>query len=112
MSQAISEIAGARKLSGNASVAVLTRLWLDGPLRPRDLAQTTAMSSGGTTKVIDRLDRHGLVKRDNAEVNDGRGVVVALSPKGERIAEAILEAVGPVMFELSDDIDSYRRAID
>jgi len=45
-------------------------------------------ASGTTSFRIDRLESRGLVRRI-ADPNDGRGVIVALSAAGLRLADAV-----------------------
>lgn len=52
-------------LMGNALVAIILSVWRSGPKRPVELV---GMTSGGTTKVIDRLADAGLVSKSE----DGR----------------------------------------
>lgn len=59
-------------------------------LTPTALSRAMMISSGGTTKRLDRLESRGLVARSD-DPNDRRGVVVALTPKGVRLVD---EAVG------------------
>jgi len=55
-------------------------------LSPTRLAEMVVRTTGGMTKSIDRLERQGLVRR-RPDPADGRGVLVALTPKGRRTAE-------------------------
>jgi DNA-binding MarR family transcriptional regulator len=56
------------------------------PLSPSRLADLVVLTTGGMTKVIDRLERLALVRR-LPDPNDGRGVLVALTPKGRRTCD-------------------------
>lgn len=49
-------------------------------LRMSDLADQTALSTSGITRVIDRLERDQLVQRETC-VNDRRGFWAALTPE-------------------------------
>ena len=53
---------------------------------PGELAEHTMVTTGGMTKRIDRLERAGLVTRRASE-RDGRGRVVALTPKGRDVID-------------------------
>jgi DNA-binding MarR family transcriptional regulator len=56
-----------------------------------ELADFTMVTTGAMTKRIDRLERAGLVTRRTSE-HDGRGRVIALTPKGrELIDQAVTE---------------------
>lgn len=54
-----------------------------------ELAAATMVTTGGTTKRLDRLERAGLVARRVSET-DGRGRVVALTPAGRDVVDAAL----------------------
>jgi DNA-binding MarR family transcriptional regulator len=57
---------------------------------PSDLAQHTMVTTGAMTKRIDRLERDGLVTR-RPSATDGRGRVVALTPRGLEVIDAAIE---------------------
>ena len=63
--------------------AVLWMLRFSGPLSPKKLNTFLAITAGGLTKSIDRLEQRGLVRR-TADPDDGRGTLVVLTRKGER----------------------------
>lgn len=54
---------------------------------PSRLAEAVLISSGGMTKIIDRLERAGLVER-STDPNDRRGVLVTLTAAGRATSEA------------------------
>lgn len=54
---------------------------------PGDLAEHTMVTSGAMSKRIDRLESSGLVTRRASET-DGRGRVVALTPRGRELIDA------------------------
>jgi DNA-binding MarR family transcriptional regulator len=60
--------------------------------KPRDLAQSSLITSGAMTSRLDRLERAGLIERD-PDPTDRRGVLVRLTEEGERRAEQALQAV-------------------
>jgi len=66
--------------------SVLRVLQLAGELSPSELADITVRSTGGTTQIVDRLVRNGLVGR-TAHPEDRRKVFVALTPKGVRLTD-------------------------
>lgn len=51
--------------------------------RAQDLAEAVHLSQSATSRLVDRLARHGLVQRCVCE-NDRRGVYVVLTADGER----------------------------
>ena len=58
-------------------------------LRMSDLAAQTQMSTSGITRVVDRLERHGLVER-RACPADRRGAFAGLTPAGHARLTAAL----------------------
>lgn len=56
----------------------------DGALRPSDLAEVLPITRSGVTRLIDRLERDGIVERRSC-ATDGRGNFVALTPPGEKV---------------------------
>jgi DNA-binding MarR family transcriptional regulator len=56
---------------------------------PGDLARATMVTTGATTKRIDRLERQGYVAR-RASTTDGRARVVALTPSGQRVVDDLI----------------------
>jgi DNA-binding MarR family transcriptional regulator len=76
---------------GNGDFDVLASLRRAGApykLTPTELAGTTMVTSGAVTKRVDRLMKDGLVERSVSET-DGRGRVIALTPKGKRLQEEL-----------------------
>jgi DNA-binding MarR family transcriptional regulator len=73
---------------------VLATLRRTGPpyeLRPTDLTGTLMLTSSGTTKRLDRLERAGLVERA-PDPQDRRGVLIRLTAKGREVIDATTEA--------------------
>jgi DNA-binding MarR family transcriptional regulator len=57
-------------------------------LRMSELASSLLLSQSGVTRLVDRLEREGLVQRERCE-DDGRGYFAVLSPEGKaRFREA------------------------
>ena len=63
----------------------------DRRLRMSELAAGLTISRGGLTKVADRLERAGLIRREPA-ADDGRGLYAVLTPDGN----ALLRQMWPV----------------
>jgi DNA-binding MarR family transcriptional regulator len=60
----------------------------DGRLRMNDLADRVLLSRSGLTRLVDRLQREGLVERASC-ASDARGLYAVLTPAGrERVAAA------------------------
>lgn len=88
----------------------------DGMMRPSDIADSLGLSRSGTTRLIDRLERDGLVERRSCGT-DRRGTFVGLTTDGEqRFREAgrvhlrgINEHVGSHL--TSDEMADVRRIL-
>lgn len=77
-------------LIDTAIIAVLCSLERNESLRPREIQALTAMTSGGTTILLDRLVALDLVARAHDDVaGDRRAVVVSLTPRGRDTVAAI-----------------------
>ena len=59
-------------LAGNPDVFVICSLHLRGPLRPSDIVDGIGMTSGGVTKLIDRLEQNGYIRREFGAVASDR----------------------------------------
>ncbi|HUW77935.1 MAG TPA: MarR family transcriptional regulator [Candidatus Nanopelagicaceae bacterium] len=59
-------------------------------LSPGQLLQETLVTSGTMTNRIDRLQELGLVER-RPEPNDGRGILVSLTPAGKTLVDDALD---------------------
>lgn len=62
---------------------LLMRLEEHGELRMTDLAHKLRYSSGGLTRLADKLEQQGLIQRVRSET-DGRGFQVSLTEKGQQ----------------------------
>ena len=70
--------------------SVLSILRFSGAISPKQLNTTLAITSGGLTKTIRRLEREGFVSRA-PDPEDGRGTLVSLTKKGERYLEPVFK---------------------
>jgi DNA-binding MarR family transcriptional regulator len=68
--------------------AVMFLLRFSGAMSPTRLNAYLAITSGGLTKTIQRLERQKLVRR-RPDPEDGRATIVSLTRKGERTATRI-----------------------
>ena len=74
---------------------MLCVLDLDGPSRPGHLQRLTGLSSGGVSKMLDRLSEAKLVRRSYGVVpGDNRGVLVTITPQGRRLIRTIATDLG------------------
>jgi len=68
--------------------AVLEALLHLGPLSQKTIGQKLLRSSGNVVKVIDNLERDGLVLREQNK-SDRRAYLIVLTKKGKRLINAI-----------------------
>jgi DNA-binding MarR family transcriptional regulator len=73
---------------------VLNALRRAGPphkLSPKDVGVSLLFSSGGLTKLLERLEGRGLISRE-PNPDDGRGVLVCLTAAGKELQEEAMAA--------------------
>lgn len=100
MGDAITEAVGA-DLSANGPVIALFALDESGSLRPGQLQDLTGLSSGGVSKLLDRLQEMGLVTREYGVLEDDRrGSVVKLTAKGRRTSRKMAAAIVSIQEDL------------
>lgn len=58
-------------------------------LTPKEIHRKILVSSGGLSNRLRRLEEKGLIRRDE-DPCDGRGVIVKLLPKGQRLVDKVL----------------------
>jgi DNA-binding MarR family transcriptional regulator len=63
-----------------------------GPVTPGRLAESTGLTTGGVTAMLDRLEKAGVVRRER-NPNDRRSVLVRVNPKKLRKINALYEGV-------------------
>ena len=95
---------GSRQLSRTEG-GLLTTL-VEGPRRITDLAGTEALAQPSVSKLVDKLEGRGLVRRERV-AGDGRAVLVSISDEGsERLDAArgeIRSLLRQTLVELDDD---------
>ena len=73
---------------------VLATLRRSGPpyrLRPSDLTEALMLTSSGTTKRLDRLEKAGLIMR-SPDPQDRRGTLITLTASGRRLIDKVTAA--------------------
>ena len=74
-------------------------------LSPRALLQQTLVSSGTMTNRIDRLVTRKLVER-RTDPNDGRGILVVMTPEGRERVDAAIRTLLAAESELLDRLSA------
>jgi MarR family transcriptional regulator, 2-MHQ and catechol-resistance regulon repressor len=80
-----------------------------GPLTVGEIGARVLLTSGSMTAAIDRLEKHGLVRREFIE-QDRRARVIHLTAKGERLVKAVFDAHSRDLESLMDVLDAGERA--
>ncbi|MDO5687841.1 MAG: MarR family transcriptional regulator [Pseudoscardovia radai] len=100
------------------SYDVLRTLLRLGTCRPGDIAAHLGITSGGMTKVLDRMERDGLLERQPNE-QDRRSSLIAVTPAGRRAFDKAQPLVEATMREVmarsgrsSIEIASLREVLD
>ena len=107
--EAIKEAAGPEVTDENVTLVTLLLLHRDGPQRPTRIAEVNGLTSGGATKLLSRLEDRGFVSRSTGTVpEDGRAVVVSLTPDGAAAVKMMLEAAVPLIDGMIDDLIALR----
>jgi DNA-binding MarR family transcriptional regulator len=58
-----------------------------GRMRMSELADSVLLSRSGLTRLVDRLERQGLLERKRCE-SDARGLFAEITPEGRRVFDA------------------------
>lgn len=97
------------------ALSALRRTGTPYALSPTELSRALLLSSGGLTKLLERLEARGLIAR-TPDLSDGRGVVVKLTADGYDLQENAMRAHvenerqllapldGPMRNELADTL--------
>lgn len=94
------------ELAHNSSLLTLSVLHLEGPQRPSVLQARTALTSGGVTKLLERLEDRGLVRRRTGMVpEDGRAVVVTITDAGAAQLQRLIQQFSDHMAQ----VESFTR---
>jgi DNA-binding MarR family transcriptional regulator len=83
-----------------------------GPCRPGYLADVLSITTGGVTRLLDRLESNGFIDRSFGMVpGDRRSVLVTITPAGTRQLDLVLEHVAAHLDELLDGVLSVSRLV-
>jgi DNA-binding MarR family transcriptional regulator len=113
MSKAMAEIASDQELVSNVSLVALCTLDLHGPHRPGVLQEITGLSSGGVSKLLDRMEQAGVVKRTYGGVpGDNRGVLVSITRRGRSLMNKFSNAVAGRLPDSKAIVKEFAAALD
>jgi DNA-binding MarR family transcriptional regulator len=68
----------------------------DGRLRPLELERRTLLAQYNASRLIDRMEKAGLVER-LPHPEDGRGQLVAITPEGRALQKRMWKVYGPTI---------------
>lgn len=92
VTRAMAAVVPEAELVGNAPLLVMCHIELHGPQRPNDLAAATGMTSGGLSKLLDRMEDLGVVRRERGSIQDDkRAVVVGLTEHGHELMRVVTD---------------------
>lgn len=95
ISAAMAEAAATEpSIVNNIPLIVLCRLDLEGPLRPSEISELENMTTGGVSKLVDRLEADGLIERKRDVIaTDKRAVLVVITTKGRYLIRRVTAAL-------------------
>ncbi|MER7488587.1 MarR family transcriptional regulator [Streptomyces sp. NPDC126497] len=97
-----------RNSMDRAAYLLLNRLAKEGPMGVKALAASMGIDSSTVTRQVAPLVETGLVKR-TSHPEDGRAVVLQLSPRGQSRLEEVRSSRRQLMAELTQDWDPGER---
>lgn len=111
LSSSFFRAAAARTGIAVTDMQVMDLLDLSGPATAGQLAELTGLTTGAITRILDRLEKAGLVRRER-DPNDGRRVIVRLAGGNDEMRKirAVLEAVGKTWDEVAARYDDTQLA--
>jgi DNA-binding MarR family transcriptional regulator len=90
----------------------LSAVHLTGSCRPGHLADVLAITTGGVTRLLDRLESNGFVERSLGAVpEDRRSVIVSITPAGLEQLDLVLEQVSGHLDGLLDGVLAVARLV-
>ena len=92
-----------------AEFGILEALWHKGPPLLGELGQTILVSSGGITFLVDRLEKRGLVMREECE-EDRRARYGVLTREGEKLVQRIFPEHQARLREVLAGLDAQAQA--
>lgn len=93
-------------------VTLLFSLDTEGPMRPTGIQQVTGLSSGGVTKLVERLEQRGLVTRKTGAIDgDRRGVLVELTRRGRNTVRSMADAMAGALQDARPEAEELARLL-
>lgn len=107
----LSRVAAARIGMAVTDMQVMDILDITGPSTAGQLAELTGLTTGAITRILDRLEEAGLVRRER-DPNDGRKVIVQFARDKDELqrVRSILDSIGKVWSEVASSYDDEQIA--
>ena len=102
-------VASDMKLNPSEMVA-MQHLRLDGPLVLGELRTRVSLTSGAMTTLVDRLEKHGLVKRE-PHPSDRRSVMIHYVPQRQETVGGFYKILETIKLETDAMNEAERRAV-
>src|SRR5690349_13834650 len=111
MNASFYRVAAARIEIAVTDMQVLDLLDLAGPATAGQLAELTGLTTGAITRILDRLEKAGLVRRER-DPNDGRKVIVRLERDKDEMSKvrSLLDSVKKTWDEVASRYDDEQIA--
>jgi len=72
-----------------------------GPITAGQLSEAIGLTTGATTKIVDRLEKNGFVQRERSQA-DRRQVIIHLIPQQQNEIEQIFASLSMEMFKVAE----------
>jgi DNA-binding MarR family transcriptional regulator len=82
---------------------VLVRLWARDGLTPSELSESTLRDRPTMTRILDTMEKSGLVRRDS-DPKDGRGRVIHLTKEGKALRKKLVPIAKTLVKRLEQGI--------
>ena len=102
-------VASDMKLNPSEMVA-LQHLRLDGPLVLGELRKRVSLTSGAMTTLVDRLEKHGLVRRE-PHPSDRRSILIHYAPQDEQTVGSFYQILETIKNETDPMSEAERSAV-
>lgn len=98
--------------TSDLSATLLFALDDGGALRPTVIQELTGLSSGGVTKLVERLEQKGLLARKTGAIEgDRRGVLVELTRRGRNTVRSMSDAMANALKESREEAAELARLL-
>ena len=94
---------------GSTDYEALNLLEIEAPVTAGELGQLLGLSTGATTRLIDRLERAGLAKRSHDDLDHRRVLVEATGRRPDGLDEALAHVV-PAVGDVIAKLDAHQLA--